>query len=306
VTMPAAQRRFETLCILSMTAGFCANAPCASVDGAIGFPSEYVPAMQVYAREVDTLRLASLATRQDQTHFRFELPAGRYVFFAIPDEPGAPEIYGAHTFYSDCLLRGPKNVCGDHTLAVVAVSSGKRAINVKLDDWFLPDETADDLDRILGITATPSADELGAPHFSEYPIARLANPIAPPLAVSPDDLSAEERNEVLRAMNGGPNFAGHVTVAQVGCGVSCSHVLLVDWRSGKLIPKGALPKLAELPCRSAEAARFRRDSRLLSITRSSDNAIITEYFVWKPDSASLTQTAEYRRTPERFCAQPAH
>jgi hypothetical protein len=289
-----------------MAAGFSANAPCASVDGAIGFPSEYVPAMQVYAREVDTLRLTSLATRQDQIHFRFELPAGRYVFFAIPDEPGAPEIYGSHTFYSDCMLRNPKSVCSDHTLTIVALSDGKRVVNVKLDDWFLPDETANDLDRILGITATPSADELGAPHFSEYPIARLTNPVAPPLAVSPEELSAEQRHEVLRAMNGGPNFAGHVTVAQVSCGASCNQVLLIDWRSGKLIPKGALPKLGELPCRGTEAVRFRRDSRLLGITRNSDNAIVTEYFVWKADSASLTQTAAYRRTTDRFCAQSAH
>jgi hypothetical protein len=304
--MPATHRRIKILCALALAAGFSAHAPCASIDGTIGFPSEYVPAMQVYARDVDTSHLASLATRQDQIHFRFELPVGRYVFFAVPDEPGAPEIYGAHTSYSDCLLRDPKGECSDHTLAIVALSAGRRAVNVKLDDWFLPDETADDLDRIRGITATPSADELGAPHFSEYPISRLANPTAPPLAILPEDLSAAERNEVLRSMSGGPNFAGHVTVAELACGAACRQLLLIDWRSGKLIPKGTLPKLGELPCRGAEATRFRRDSRLLSITRSSDNSIVTEYFIWKPESASLTQTAEYRRTPERFCAQPAH
>jgi hypothetical protein len=65
------------------------------------------------------------------------------------------------------------------------------------------------------------------------------------------------------------------------------------------------PLQGQLPCRSDEALRFRRDSRLLSITRKRDTVIVTQYFVWKPETATLAQTAEYQRAPERFCATGA-
>jgi hypothetical protein len=278
-------------------------AEAASVDGSLGFPSADVPPLQIYAREVDTARLQSLHARAGQVSFHFELPAGRYVFFAVPGEAGAPQIYGAHTAYSDCHARDPQAECTGHDLAVVTLAPTTRLAGLILDDWYLPDSVAGDLDRILGITVSPTADELGAPHFSEYPIVESVPPAAPKIEAVTATLDVDQRAALVQALASGPNFAGHLSVLSSACGVGCTQLLLFDWHGAQIVPAEALPRLtAPLPCRRGEALRFRRDSRLLSTTQVRGTTVVTRYFVWKSEPAGLTQTAEYQRTAELFCA----
>ena len=69
----------------------------AEVEGTLTFPSGFVPAMTVYAREVESTKLHSVSTRDAQKSFKLDLAPGRYVFFAEPSQAGAPDIYGAYT-----------------------------------------------------------------------------------------------------------------------------------------------------------------------------------------------------------------
>jgi hypothetical protein len=80
---------------------------------------------------------------------------------------------------------------------------------------------------------------------------------------------------------------------------------LIDWRSGKVVDPAILRTIDEtLPCRGDEAVLFRRDSRLLSVTRAQGGGIVTAYYLWKPENAALVFTTEYRRSERQFCAVP--
>ena len=75
-----------------------------SIDGAIVFPSRLIPSMTVYATDVDSSRVRTLPLARGQTRFSVEVPAGRYLVFLAPNEPGAPNIYGAYTQFSLCTM----------------------------------------------------------------------------------------------------------------------------------------------------------------------------------------------------------
>jgi hypothetical protein len=202
----------------------------------------------------------------------------------------------------------------------------------------LTDEVAQQIDRIRGAVPVGGFDSepLSAPRFSEYPseasaanalsatanalsagngLAAAAVSTAPSLPVATGlpkvdfgagDLSDENRDIVERALSSGPNFAGHVTAVLTRCGPACSRLVLIDWNTGSIQGLPPQPLHAEiqgaLPCRPEEAVIFRRDSRLLSVSRVQGSMVITQYYVWNQKSAALTQSGEYRRSSQTFCA----
>ena len=111
----------------------------------------------------------------------------------------------------------------------------------------------------------------------------------------------------LIALAGGPNFAGHVTATLTPCGPACGRLVLVDWNTGAVQGLPNLPAEIQgiLPCRTDEAVLFRRDSRLLSISRAHGASVVTQYFVWNQKNAALAQNIEYQRTSQTFCAVAA-
>jgi hypothetical protein len=93
-----------------------------------------------------------------------------------------------------------------------------------------------------------------------------------------------------------------VTVAVTRCGSSCLHVSLIDWRSGIVHDPAPLAEIqGTLPCRADEALLFRRDSRMLIVTRARGAAILTQYYLWNPADASLAALAEYEVAAPAFC-----
>jgi hypothetical protein len=281
----------------------------AIIEGAVTFPSQFVPPMRVYVYELDTSHIRSVQIAEGQASFRVEVPAGRYNVFLAPVEPGAPNVYGAYTQYSLCSEHETDANCQDHNLVIVTLSAKAPRAAVKIDDWYLTDDIAGQIDHMRGIATNATSEPLSAPRFSEYPIPRIDIPAAPPSpAVDFGDsaLSAEERDNVLQALAGGPNFAGHLSAVLTRCGTSCAHVVLIDWRSGAVLEPPSLAQIqGTLPCRSDEALLFRRDSRLLSISRTRGAAVLTSYYVWSPTHASLELSAEYETTAQAFCAVSA-
>jgi hypothetical protein len=92
------------------------------------------------------------------------------------------------------------------------------------------------------------------------------------------------------------------------CGPSCNRLVLVDWNTGAIhgLPARRPGEIqGALPCRPDEALLIRRDSRLLSISRASGRAVITEYYVWNQKTAALLPSGELQRTSQRFCAVAA-
>jgi hypothetical protein len=91
------------------------------------------------------------------------------------------------------------------------------------------------------------------------------------------------------------------------CGPACGRVVLVDWRSGQAQEPAPLAEIqGSLPCRADEAVLFRRDSRLMSISRAHGTVVVTQYYVWNQKTAALASIGEYQRTSRTFCAVAAH
>ena len=293
-----------------MSLGQYAGAVAGSIDGAIVFPSQRIPSMTVYATDVDSSRVRTLQLARGQTNFSVEVPPGRYLVFLAPNEPGAPNIYGAYTQFSLCAAH-EAGKCDDHALVEVTVGAKARRSTLTIDDWYLSDEIAEQIDRIRGIAAGGGSDPepLGAPRFSEYPISPPEATVPPKVDLGGSELSEEDRATVQAALENGPNFAGHVTAALTSCGLACGRIVLVDWRSGTvremMVSNPPAGMQATLPCRPEEALLFRRDSRLLMLTRVRAAAVVTQYFVWNQNTASLVPSGEYRRTSQTFCAVAA-
>jgi len=266
----------------------------AVIEGEIAFPTPRMPGMLAYAFEVETSQRKVVAVAADQTRFSIEVPPGRYLVFLAPSEPGAPDIYGSSTQYSD-----------DHALSAVTLRSRGSRVAVKIDDWSLSDEVALQLDHLRGLEAATDTVPLGAPRFSEYPIAQTAPSTAPKLELGAGPESDELRTRLQQSLAGGPNFSAYLTAALRPCGEACERLVLVDWHSGKVVEPAILSAIDEnLPCRGGEALQFRRDSRLLSVTHAQGNGIVTEYYLWKPENDALVLSTEYRRSERQFCAVP--
>jgi len=293
----------------AVSLGWRAGAHAGTVEGTVGFPAQLVPSMTVYAAELDTSRIHTVQLARGQTNFIVDVPPGRYLVFLAPNELGAPNVYGAYTQYSLCAPHGDDGKCEDHALVPVAVTAKAPRAAVTIDDWYLTDEVAAQIDRIRGVAAGMDSEPLSAPRFSEYPSAPFDAAAAPKVDFSGSELSREDREIVQQALVGGPNFAGHVTAALTSCGPACGRLVLLDWSHGQVQESAPQNPPAEiqgtLPCRPDEALLFRRDSRLLSITRMRGTAVVTQYYVWNQDTAALVQRAEYQRPAQSFCAVAA-
>lgn len=302
---------YQFLLRLSLAAmaslGQSTGAVAGTITGVVAFPAQRVPPMTVYVSDLDSARVRSVQLIRGKANFTVEIPAGRYLVFLAPNEPGAPNVYGAYTEYSLCSPHDAGK-CEQHALVPVAVTAKAPRAAVTVDDWYLTDEIAAQLDRILADAAGGSArfntEPLSAPRFSEYPSEPFDDASAPKIVAG--ELSEEDRDLVQHALSSGPNFAGHVTAALTHCGASCGRLVLVDWRNGRVLEPPSLGEIqGPLPCRPEEALLFRRDSRLLSISRLRGTAVLTQYYVWNQGSESLVQSGEYQRTSQTFCAVAA-
>lgn len=299
--------RLAGLAATSLGAGAFAG----TIAGTVAFPSQVVPSMTVYASELDTSRIHTVQLTRGQVNFTVEVPPGRYLVFLAPNEPGAPDVYGAFTRYSQCAPHGVADgACEDHALIPVAVTAKTPHAAVTVDDWYLTDDIADQLDRIRAAAGDrPPKEPLSAPKFSEYPSDSYETIPAPKIDFGAGELSQEDRELAQLALAAGPNFAGHVTVTLTSCGAACGRVLLIDWRSGAiqvLPPPGSKDESqGTLPCRADEALQFRRDSRLLSLTRPQGTLVVTQYYVWNQNAAAPLRGSDYRRPSQAFCAVAA-
>lgn len=304
---------YQFLARLSLAAvaslGPSAGAGAGVIEGAITFPAGLVPSMTVFASDLDTSKIHSVQLLRGQANFTVEVPPGRYRVFMAPNEPGAPNVYGAYTQFSLCV---PHDIgkCEEHALVPVTITAKVPRAAVTIDDWYLTDDVAAQIDHIRGIAAGFDLETQSAPRFSEYPSDAFDASDKPKVDLAGSELSEEDLKIVQRALASGPNFAGHMTVSLTRCGLACGRLILVDWRSGttqELPPPGPHAEIpGTLPCRADEALLFRRDSRLLSVTRVRGAAVVTQYYVWSPKNAALVQSGEYQRSPQAFCAVAAH
>ncbi len=87
----------------------------------------------------------------------------------------------------------------------------------------------------VGFSVRAQGSDLGFPSFSEYPVSAIfkGKPVAPRLVQPGDRLF---RSRILEGAAAGPNFAGHFSIAEWGCGTACVSIAIVDAETGRVYP----------------------------------------------------------------------
>jgi hypothetical protein len=85
----------------------------------------------------------------------------------------------------------------------------------------------------LGVSAWAQTAAVISPEFYEYPVrTAFSGPPAAPKLIRPSD--RRFRTKIREAASRGPNFAGHLTIAEWGCGAGCVSAALVDAKDGRV------------------------------------------------------------------------
>ncbi|HVO99616.1 MAG TPA: hypothetical protein VMT15_16205 [Bryobacteraceae bacterium] len=139
------------------------------------------------------------------------------------------------------------------------------------------------------------------PRLEDYPVAPVfkGKPAPPKLTTSGQrDFGAVIRTWAYK----GPNFAGHYTIAQWGCGAGCMQMAVIDAQTGKVYeaPFGSLPKATI--CLEGDASdpgiAFRRDSSLLVLKGCPDfKDCGAYYFNWTDAKFKLLRKDLLAQTP---------
>jgi hypothetical protein len=100
-----------------------------------------------------------------------------------------------------------------------------------------------------------SATTVAVPQFDQYKVNKIykGKPAVPVLR-TPED--REYRTRIREGAKVGPNFAGHYTVIDIGCGTECASFIIVDAANGRVF-SGAQKEYTCAPI-------FKVDSRLLT------------------------------------------
>lgn len=314
-TLHSSLRFVSAAAVLAATVGVAAPAAAVPVSGRVGTPSDVVPALTVHAWSAAAGKAWTVTTIAGQTTYALDVPAGRYVVFATPADPGAPPVYGAHTRFSLCA-RDAKGLetgaCRDHGLVEVDVAA-KKVENVDVTDWYLDDAAIAQLDAALG-RAAEAVDEaqLAAPRFSEYRAVRLAEvPRATALQPDADARLERDRAALTAALAGAPTFAGRFAIVRVPCmdaaaRPDCEAAAVLDLPLGRVAwpaPLNPLPPAG--PCSERGVLQYRRDSRLMTITSREGEQLVTRYYVWDGEGARLTLVATLASGIGTRCAAPS-
>jgi len=278
-----------------------------TVSGELGFLGELVPALRIHAWQPATGQHLVFTTQRQQRRYTMQLPPGRWVLFARPNEPGAPDLYGAYSRFAACS-RNPQalhsGACSDHSLLEVPVWKTGRVDGVDLTDWYIEEASAARLDAVLGRGPGESYTEaaLAAPRFSEYPAALLPPGTATTTvdADSGDPRLTRDQAALAAALARGPNFAGSLAVLAVPGGSA-----VLDLRTGQVrwptaLVDSALDSACLDPNTEHGPVQFRRDSRLLTVTRPEAEQLVTRYLVWNDTKGRLEEVASLASAlPER-------
>jgi hypothetical protein len=132
------------------------NSSAGAIAGLVGYPSDSLPPMRVYAISVDARRHYMTRTRANQSRFTIgNVLPGKYYLVAYTDE--APGMIGG---WSRAVPCGLKVTCRNHSLIPVNVIGGSTARGIKVGDWYArgvfpaepaPNRTGSDAPRIGSI-----------------------------------------------------------------------------------------------------------------------------------------------------------
>jgi len=112
-----------------------------TVRGTVCYPSEYIPAMNVYLKNKETNKIYSLDIKENQKPFKFKkIPKGNYIAFAYTVQEISTDANNktaiANGGYTHAVPCGLTVECKDHSLLIFKVENGKTTKNIQICDWF--------------------------------------------------------------------------------------------------------------------------------------------------------------------------
>ncbi len=120
--------------------------PPTAISGRVVMPGGPTAAVTVVARAFDGPSQFRIDLDEGQSSYRLEVPAGRYVVFAVPRDP-ADARRGAYTSFSLChriVRQGGRTIrpCTTSPPITVEVAPGAERRDIDIDDWRLKPEVA--------------------------------------------------------------------------------------------------------------------------------------------------------------------
>jgi hypothetical protein len=104
-----------------------------TITGALGYPSESIPRLKVYAWDRGSGQWRYIITNPNDDTYALQVPPGKYIVFAYLNDGG--DIAGG---YTNAVLCGLTAACTDHSLYLVTVGSGQQVSGVNVTDWYGP------------------------------------------------------------------------------------------------------------------------------------------------------------------------
>jgi len=109
-----------------------------TVTGALGYPSDFIPAQVIYALPTtdttDGRYFVETELSRSALNYTINVPPGAYYLVAYTrDSPAGTTYGGAYTQYVKCGMVPP---CADHTLIAVIVTAGETVTGIDVRDWY--------------------------------------------------------------------------------------------------------------------------------------------------------------------------
>ena len=132
------------------------------------------------------------------------------------------------------------------------------------------------------------------PRFEDFHAGEIFNAKpAPPKLVRPGDRLF--RTRIREGASKGPNFAGHYTIAEWGCGTSCVSIAVVDAKSGNIysgpfgiLGYGGVLRYADVSEEQYEPLSYKLKSRLFVVRGCpEDENCATYFYEWKGSQFEL-------------------
>lgn len=101
-----------------------------AITGAVGYPSEFIPALYIYAENLDNGQWFRISHPMNTTAYRMDLPAGTYIVYAYGQD------FDAVAGYTQATVCGLTVDCNDHTLVEVTVNAGEIISGIDMTDFY--------------------------------------------------------------------------------------------------------------------------------------------------------------------------
>ena len=103
-----------------------------NVEGKLCYPSEFIPAMDIYVQNTLTQNFDHIATQENQSTYALEgLQPGNYIAYAYRQD--SAELGGGYTYAVPCGLTVS---CTNHELIKFEVTADETTSEVDICDWY--------------------------------------------------------------------------------------------------------------------------------------------------------------------------